>query len=83
MKIQIFILFLFPAILTETTVSAQELKGRDEILEKMTVANAYFMNKWPDVGKQIVTNRARASNIWTRAVYYEGLMKLHGMDPRP
>jgi rhamnogalacturonyl hydrolase YesR len=83
MKAQIFLLFLITAMLSETTIDAQELKGMDEILEKMTLTNAYFMKKWPDVGKQIVTNRARASNIWTRAVYYEGLMKLYEMDPRP
>jgi unsaturated rhamnogalacturonyl hydrolase len=48
----------------------------------MTRCNAYFMEKWPDVGKRLVTDRDRASNIWTRAVYYEGLMALYGIDPR-
>ena len=38
------------------------------------------MNKWPDPGKSIITNRERPSNIWTRAVYYEGLMVLHTID---
>jgi DUF1680 family protein/rhamnogalacturonyl hydrolase YesR len=56
---------------------------RDEVLETMTRTNAYFMNKWPDVGKRIVTDRERASNIWTRSVYYEGLMELYRIDPRP
>ena len=40
------------------------------------------MNKWPDAGKSIVTNRERPSNIWTRGVYYEGLMALHKIDPQ-
>lgn len=53
------------------------------VLEKMTIANKYFMDKWPDVGKPIVTDRVRVSNIWTRAVYYEGLMELYKIDPRP
>lgn len=53
------------------------------VLEKMTIANKYFMDKWPDVGKPIVTDRVRASNIWTRAVYYEGLMELYKIDPKP
>jgi len=83
MKAKTIILLLVPALLAGIPAGAQELESRDEILKKMTLANAYFMDKWPDVGKQIVTNRARASNIWTRAVYYEGLMKLYGMDPRP
>ncbi len=46
----------------------------------MTLANAYFMKTWPDPGKEIVTNKTRPSNIWTRAVYYEGLMALYGID---
>jgi unsaturated rhamnogalacturonyl hydrolase len=52
------------------------------ILQKMTLANAYFMNKWPDPGKPIVTNRERPSNIWTRAAYYEGQMALYKIDPQ-
>lgn len=51
------------------------------ILEKLRVANAYFMAKWPDTGKSITTNRTRPSNIWTRGVYYEGLMALHAVAP--
>jgi rhamnogalacturonyl hydrolase YesR len=38
------------------------------------------MNKWPDAGKSIITNIERPSNIWTRAVYYEGLMALYNID---
>jgi rhamnogalacturonyl hydrolase YesR len=47
----------------------------------MELTNKYFMDKWPDVGKRIVTNTSRASNIWTRGVYYEGLMALYKMKP--
>ncbi len=65
------------------TAQDQELMSKEEILETMTLCNAYFMEKWPDVGKRIVTDRDRASNIWTRAVYYEGLMELYRIDPRP
>lgn len=48
----------------------------------MRLANTYFMQKWPDPGTPIVTNIARPSHIWTRAVYYEGLMALHSIDPK-
>ena len=48
----------------------------------MRLANSYFMTKWPDPGQQIVTNIARPSHIWTRAVYYEGLMGLYSIDPK-
>lgn len=61
---------------------AQELPKREEVLKAMTTANDYFMKKWPDVGKTIVTNRERPSNIWTRGVYYEGLMELYRIYPK-
>lgn len=64
------------------TTQAQRLPGKKEILQQMTKANAYFMQQWLDPGKEIVTNKTRPSNIWTRAVYYEGLMALYGIDPQ-
>ena len=60
---------------------AQSLPAKKDILAVMKLTNQYFMNKWPDPGKEIITNRARPSNIWTRAVYYEGLMALYGLSP--
>jgi len=50
-------------------------------MSAMVLANDYFMAKWPDVGKTIVTERERPSNIWTRGVYYEGLMALYNLKP--
>ncbi|RAK70648.1 glycoside hydrolase family 88/105 protein [Hymenobacter edaphi] len=57
-----------------------KLPRKKDILKVLTLTNGYFMQKWPDTGKEIVTNKARPSNIWTRAVYYEGLMALYGVD---
>jgi len=62
--------------------TAQQLPKKKEVLKKMTLANAYFMKTWPDPGKEIVTNKARPSHIWTRGVYYEGLMALYGLDKK-
>ena len=62
--------------------SGSSLPGQQEVLASMRLANTWFMNKWPDPGKEIVTNIARPSHIWTRAVYYEGLMALYSIDPR-
>lgn len=45
----------------------------------MVLTNAYFMKKCPDTGKSIITNRKRPNNIWTRAVYYEGLMAIESV----
>lgn len=62
-------------------IFGQKLPSKKEVLNKMELTNAYFMAKWPDTGKSIFTNRERPSNIWTRAVYYEGLMALYGLKP--
>lgn len=63
-------------------VNAQPMPTRDEVLGDMSLANSYFMNKWPDPTIDIVTDRARPSNIWTRSTYYEGLMALYGIDSK-
>ncbi|MBT2563872.1 glycoside hydrolase family 88 protein [Pedobacter sp. ISL-68] len=60
---------------------AQKIPNKKEVLKVLKSTNAYFMNKWPDAGKSIITNRERPSNIWTRAVYYEGLMNLYKIHP--
>ena len=60
----------------------QKLPVKIDVLSAMQKANSYFMNKWPDAGKPIFTNIERPSNIWTRAVYYEGLMALYEVDPK-
>ena len=71
-------------ILAAATTQAQKIAApqQQDILKAMRLANTYFMNKWPDAGKEIVTNIARPSSIWTRAVYYEGLMSLYSIDPK-
>lgn len=61
---------------------AQKLPKKKNIVKTLRLANQYFMNKWPDAGKTIFTNIERPSNIWTRAVYYEGLMALYGIDKK-
>ena len=57
--------------------------SKESTLQAMMLANKYFMDKWPDVGKTIVTDRERPSNIWTRGTYYEGLMALYKLKPDP
>ncbi len=59
---------------------AQPLPNKKEVLKVMQLTNQYFMQKWPDPGKEITTNKTRPSNIWTRGVYYEGLMALYQLD---
>ena len=69
-------------LLLAGSATAQQLPKKKEVLKKMTLANAYFMKQWPDPGKVIMTNKLRPSHIWTRAVYYEGLMALYGLDKK-
>ena len=53
-------------------------------LDVATRVNAWFMNYCPDpAADTFVRNKKRPSSLWTRAVYYEGLMALYELDPRP
>ncbi|WP_345950245.1 MULTISPECIES: glycoside hydrolase family 88 protein [unclassified Mucilaginibacter] len=61
---------------------AQKLPAKTKIVSDMALANEYFMKKWPDPATPTNVNRVRTSNLWTRAVYYEGLMALHKIDPK-
>lgn len=70
------------ALLLSSALHAQKIPAKKSVLKAMRVTNQYFMNKWPDPGKSIVTNIERPSNIWTRAVYYEGLMALYAIDKK-
>src|SRR5579872_5173721 len=70
----------FPLLFVSVATRGQVPQQQD-VLSAMRRANHYFMDKWPDAGKEIVTNVARPSHIWTRAVYYEGLMALYSIDP--
>jgi unsaturated rhamnogalacturonyl hydrolase len=72
-----FLTFVFSSFYN---VCAQDV-SKEKTMESMVVANSYFMDKWPDAGKTIVTDKQRQSNIWTRAVYYEGLMALYKLKP--
>ncbi|MVZ60598.1 glycoside hydrolase family 88/105 protein [Sphingobacterium humi] len=72
--------FLFSACASKKGPASTQI-SKEEVLKQMQLANSYFMQKWPDTGKPIYTTRWRPSNIWTRAVYYEGLMDLYKIDP--
>jgi unsaturated rhamnogalacturonyl hydrolase len=76
------ILVLLFTIVTLGTITAQKIPKKKKTLTVLRLANKYFMEKWPDAGKPIFTNIERPSNIWTRAVYYEGLMALYAMDKK-
>jgi unsaturated rhamnogalacturonyl hydrolase len=70
---------------TSQSTKLPQLASKKEVLKTVTLANKYFMDKWPDPAKPIyVPSRSRTwpSHIWTRAVYYEGLMALYSVDKK-
>jgi unsaturated rhamnogalacturonyl hydrolase len=85
MKAIPFLLLCCNSLLFLDSAIAQKLPSKSEVLKTLTLANKYFMDKWPDPGMPIFVpsrNRTWPSNIWTRAVYYEGLMALYNVDKK-
>ena len=79
----IFLIFILGTIiLSSATLTVQPLP-KEKTMAVMVLANKYFMEKWPDVGKTTITDKERPSNIWTRGTYYEGLMALYKLNPDP
>jgi unsaturated rhamnogalacturonyl hydrolase len=76
------IIILLLSMVIGFTADAQKIPSKKKILKPLRLTNQYFMDKWPDAGKTIFTNIERPSNIWTRAVYYEGLMALYAVDKK-
>jgi len=76
MKIRKFLVSVL-CVLPALTVFSQNLPPKSQVLEKMLLANQYFLTKWPDPTQTIVTNKTRPSNLWTRGTYFEGLMQLY------
>ncbi|WP_321372362.1 glycoside hydrolase family 88 protein [uncultured Draconibacterium sp.] len=83
MRIKTLLSLISLFILSASITTAQQLPSKQEIVDKMELANAHLMNKWPDPGVNVITNKERTSNLWTRAVYYEGLMAFYSIKPDP
>jgi unsaturated rhamnogalacturonyl hydrolase len=56
------------------------LPAKSAVLEAMRRANDFFLARWPDPTVDIVTDKTRPSNLWTRAIYFEGLMALYAIE---
>ncbi len=82
-KKNISICLLILSIISVVSYGQNSLPKKPKTLRAIELANKYFMNMWPDAGKEIFVpskNRTWPSHIWTRAVYYEGLMALYNID---
>lgn len=65
-----------------TLTSMAQNQAQKEILEVAHRTNNYFMKKYSDPTIDTYVTKRRTSNLWTRAVYYEGLMALYEIDPQ-
>lgn len=61
------------------TMTAQSVTA-DDVLDVTRKANNYFMAKYADPTIPTNVKKVRPSSLWTRAVYYEGLMALYEID---
>ena len=66
-------------LLTAAGSFAQEAR-KEDVLATARLVNEYFMKKHADPTKATNVGRIRPSSLWTRAVYYEGLMALYEVD---
>lgn len=57
---------------------AQSFPGSDAVMAVSGNVASYFMKHYPDVGaKSYVGGKERNSKIWTRSVFYEGLLNIY------
>ena len=54
----------------------------NDVLQAARLTNDYFMQKYSDPTVPTNVKKIRPSHLWTRAVYYEGLMALNEIDPQ-
>lgn len=68
------------ALMMGMTAMAQNEKAQ-QVLETLRLGNNYFMAKYADPTEDThVGGKTRPSSLWTRGVYYEGLMALYEID---
>jgi len=58
-------------------------ESANNVMKTLRKVNDYFMIKYADPTLPTNVNRVRPSSLWTRAVYYEGLMALYEIDKDP
>ena len=68
-------------LLTIALVCVISASAQEDVLQAARKTNDYFMTKYSDPTLPTNVKRIRPSSLWTRAVYYEGLMALYGIDP--
>ena len=62
-----------------------DLPSEEDVIAQGRRVNDYFMHKFPDPQRVVPFPSRRKvyeGNIWTRGVYYEGLLAFYGVDPQ-
>ena len=75
------VLSLLALMIASTTMAQGDTAG--DVMKTLHKVNDYFMIKYADPTLPTNVNRVRPSSLWTRAVYYEGLMALYEIDKDP
>lgn len=79
---KLFIAALVFAFGGTNILHAQNLPDQKETLNTLIKVNKHYMKNNPDCTlPSFVKGKMRASNIWTRTVYYEGLLALYSIYP--
>lgn len=79
---KLFIAALVFALGGTNILHAQNLPDQKETLNTLINVNKHYMKNNPDCTlPSFVKGKMRASNIWTRTVYYEGLLALYSIYP--
>ena len=79
---KLFIAALVFALGGTNILHAQNLPDQKETLNSLIKVNKHYMKNNPDCTlPSFVKGKMRASNIWTRTVYYEGLLALYSIYP--
>lgn len=82
-KYRILSLLIALTCLLPCELQADGLPSESQVIEICENMNDWFMQQWPNPGVDVITKgRRRESSLWTRAVYYEGLMALHSVHPK-
>ena len=71
-------------VLTALTLSGfarDQLPSRAEVLKLAQKVNSWFMKKYDPADAFLGGGKVRTTNLWTRAVYHEGLCALYSIYP--
>ncbi|MDE6766261.1 MAG: glycoside hydrolase family 88 protein, partial [Duncaniella sp.] len=84
MKKFTYILLVILILLPLTATTAEKLPARQDVLKTLTKVNDKYLRDHPDPLRPIPyysRKKIYDANLWTRAVYFEGLMSLYSIYP--